>query len=40
VPASQLDDVRQTGFTRWLDEIRSGFKTWVDPSFATSTTGA
>ena len=40
VSASQLDEVRQTGFTRWLDEIKGKVQTWVAPEFAASTTGA
>ena len=39
VPASQLDLVRQTGFDRWLTEIRDGASTWVDPEFAAAPTG-
>jgi parvulin-like peptidyl-prolyl isomerase len=36
VPALQLADVRQSGFNRWLTEIRDGASTWVDPQFAAA----
>jgi parvulin-like peptidyl-prolyl isomerase len=39
VPASQLDQVRQSGFSRWLTEIRDGAGTWVDPQYAAASTG-
>ncbi len=38
VPSSQLDEVRQNGFGRWLDEIRAGAQIWIDPEFGASTT--
>lgn len=40
IPASQLDQVRQSGFNRWLTEIRDSVETWVDPEFAAAPTGA
>ena len=40
VPKQQLDEVRQTGFSRWRSEIRGGFLTWVDPQFTAAPTGA
>ena len=40
VPTKQLDDVRQSGFSRWLSEIQDSAGTWVDPQFvAPPTTG-
>jgi parvulin-like peptidyl-prolyl isomerase len=36
VPATQLADVRQSGFDRWLTEIRAGAATWADPQFAAA----
>ena len=36
VPQSQIDLVRQTGTSRWLQEIRDGAHTWVDPQYATA----
>ncbi len=38
VPALQLADVRQSGFNRWLTEIRDGASTWVDSQFAAAPT--
>lgn len=38
VPSSQLEEVRQNGFGRWLDEIRAGAQIWIDPEFGTTTT--
>ena len=37
VPESQLNQVRQSGFNRWLDGIRARAGTWVDPEFAAAT---
>ena len=37
VPATQADEVRQSGFNRWLDEIRAGAGIWVDPQFGATT---
>lgn len=36
VPPGQLDTVRQTGVTRWLQEIRAGAHTWVDQQFGAA----
>jgi parvulin-like peptidyl-prolyl isomerase len=36
VPQQQLDTVKQTGLSRWLQEIRDRSHTWVDPQFATA----
>lgn len=33
---TQLDNVRQVGVTRWLQEIRDGASTWVDPRYAVA----
>jgi len=38
VPQSQLDTVRGTGFTRWLDAIRAKRQVWIDPAYAPATT--
>jgi parvulin-like peptidyl-prolyl isomerase len=38
VPETQLDEVRQTGFDRWLTELRDGTDTWVDPQYAAPPT--
>jgi parvulin-like peptidyl-prolyl isomerase len=40
VPTEQLATVRQTGFDRWLTEVRDRATTWTDPQFvAAPTTG-
>ena len=40
VPTEQLATVRQTGFDRWLTEVRDRAATWTDPQFvAAPTTG-
>ena len=36
VPPQQLDTVKQTGVSRWLQEIRDRSHAWVDPQFATA----
>jgi parvulin-like peptidyl-prolyl isomerase len=36
VPPKLLDQVRQTGVSRWLQEIRDGANTWVDPQFGAA----
>lgn len=33
VPTKDLEQVRQSGFNRWVTEIRDGAGTWVDPQF-------
>ncbi|MEO8251727.1 MAG: peptidylprolyl isomerase [Chloroflexota bacterium] len=38
VPTTQLDQVRQTGFNRWLTEIRGKVGTWVDGQYAAAGT--
>jgi len=40
VPPGQLDQVRGSGFSRWLDEIRAGASVWVDPAFVATSSGA
>lgn len=40
IPKDQLDLVRQTGFTRWLAEIRATANTWIDQQYTTAATGA
>jgi parvulin-like peptidyl-prolyl isomerase len=36
----RLEQIRTTGFDRWLeDEVRSGVDTWLDPQFTSTTTG-
>ncbi len=37
VPKAQLDAVRGTGFTLWLDAIRADRQIWIDPAYAPST---
>jgi len=37
VPAAQLDQVRQAGFSRWVGEIRAGAGVWIDPQFGATT---
>jgi len=36
VPQAQLDSVRGTGFTRWLDSIKATRTVWIDPAYAAS----
>jgi parvulin-like peptidyl-prolyl isomerase len=36
VPKPQIERVRQSGFTRWIAEVRSGSQLWVDPDFTAS----
>jgi parvulin-like peptidyl-prolyl isomerase len=36
VPTAQLASVRQTGFARWLSEIRDRAATWTDPQFVAA----
>jgi len=38
VATSQLDQGLQTGFGRWLGEIRAGAGAWIDPAFGASPT--
>jgi parvulin-like peptidyl-prolyl isomerase len=34
----RLDEIRDSGFERWLDEeVRAGIETWIDPQFSSST---
>ncbi len=39
VPATLLDQVKRTGVSRWLQEIRDGAHTWVDPQFGAAAAG-
>jgi len=36
VPTEQLASVRQTGFDRWLSEVRDRTATWTDPQFVAA----
>jgi parvulin-like peptidyl-prolyl isomerase len=36
VPTEQLASVRQTGFDRWLTEVRDRAATWTDPQFVAA----
>lgn len=36
VPQTQIDLVKQTGVSRWLQELRDAAHTWVDPQYATA----
>jgi parvulin-like peptidyl-prolyl isomerase len=36
VPTEQLASVRQTGFDRWLSEVRDRAATWTDPQFVAA----
>jgi parvulin-like peptidyl-prolyl isomerase len=38
VPTSRLDQVRQSGFSKWLAEIRAAADTWIDPQFVAAPT--
>lgn len=41
IEEGRLDQIRSSGFERWLDEeVRSSVEVWVDPQFAPSTTTA
>ncbi|HLA65409.1 MAG TPA: peptidylprolyl isomerase [Candidatus Saccharimonadales bacterium] len=39
VPSPQLDPVRSSGFTRWLQTLRVAAHVWVDTQFTTSASG-
>ena len=39
VPEGRLKTIRSSGFDRWLTEIKRPAKIWIDPQFASSTTG-
>ncbi|MDP9244120.1 MAG: hypothetical protein M3O77_03440, partial [Chloroflexota bacterium] len=39
VPEDRLKSIRSSGFDRWLAEIKRPAKIWIDPQFASSTTG-
>jgi parvulin-like peptidyl-prolyl isomerase len=39
VPPKLLDQVRRTGVSRWLAEIREAGNTWTDPEFAPAPAG-
>jgi parvulin-like peptidyl-prolyl isomerase len=36
VPSQKLEQVRRIGASRWLQEIRDAFDTWVDPQFGAA----
>jgi parvulin-like peptidyl-prolyl isomerase len=39
IDEDRLEQIRQDGFERWLDEVvRNGVDTWIDPQFETTTT--
>ncbi len=38
VPTQQLDQVRQSGFNRWLAKIRDRAHAWIDPQYAAAPT--
>jgi hypothetical protein len=38
IEADRLEEIRTSGFDRWLEqEVRAPVETWVDPEFASST---
>jgi parvulin-like peptidyl-prolyl isomerase len=38
IEEDRLQEIRSTGFQRWLDdEVRSGVDTWIDPQFVSTT---
>jgi len=37
VPGQQLETARRAGVGRWLQEIRDGARTWVDPLYSAAT---
>ncbi len=40
IEEDRLEQIRSSGFERWLDdEVRSGVDTWLDPQFDSTTTG-
>ncbi|MEP6681135.1 MAG: peptidylprolyl isomerase [Chloroflexota bacterium] len=39
VPDARLKAIRSSGFERWLADIKRPAKIWIDPQFASSTTG-
>ncbi len=39
VPEARLKAIRSSGFERWLADIKRPAKIWIDPQFASSTTG-
>ena len=37
IDEDRLDEIRSSGFTRWLDEeVRAPVETWIDQDFRTS----
>ena len=39
IEEDRLDEIRSSGFERWLDdEVRNGVDTWIDPQFASTAT--
>jgi parvulin-like peptidyl-prolyl isomerase len=39
VPTAQLESVRESGYDRWLSEVRDRAGTWTDPQFIAAGTG-
>jgi parvulin-like peptidyl-prolyl isomerase len=40
IEEDRLEQIRTTGFDRWLeDEVRSGVEVWLDPQFTSTATG-
>jgi parvulin-like peptidyl-prolyl isomerase len=39
VPTAQLEEVRSSGFSRWLQTLRDGAHVWVDTEFTSSASG-
>ncbi|MDQ2934496.1 MAG: peptidylprolyl isomerase, partial [Chloroflexota bacterium] len=39
VPGDRLKSIRSSGFDRWLAEIKRPAEVWIDPQFASSTSG-
>jgi hypothetical protein len=38
IEEDRLEQIRSTGFQRWLDdEVRAGVETWIDPQFVSTT---
>ena len=39
VPSAQLEEVRTSGFPRWLQRLRTAAHVWVDSQFTTPASG-